>query len=320
VTAANVEMTHEQAADEIEAVALGIASDEVVQGVTAHAARCDECAAELRSFYDVVTALAGQIPARQLNRGHSAGIKSRLFAKATAGKESSPLRRSPMVEQMRAPEPRAAASAAARPVEHRAPEPRPVARAARVDDAPVPPRDRDRSSMPMWIAILATVIALGSIAAWLNARGDQPPAAVATADDAPEDVSRLAELERLVSEKDTVIASLSGPGVRIIGLFNREAREPLARMFWDRRNERWTLFVYSLRQPRQGKTFHVWLGTDSGPVSLGNFQPESDGTATFRAVHSVAIAELNTVSISEEDAGGRPAAPTGPVVLAGALR
>ena len=172
----------------------------------------------------------------------------------------------------------------------------------------------------MWIAAIATIIALGAVGAWLNSRSDVEVGEPFSTSGAPPDEERMTELERLIEEKDAMIASLSGPGVRIIGLFNREAREPLARMFWDRRSDRWTLLVYSLRQARPGKTFQVWLGTDDGRVALGTFQPASDGTATFSAQHRVAMAALSTVSISEEDEGGAASAPTGPVVLAGALR
>lgn len=307
-----LEITHEQAADEIEAVALGIATDEVVQAVTAHAAGCPECTAELRGFYNVVTALATLIPDRQLNRGHSAGIKSRLIAKTGAGQEAALARRGPLVEPPRAPQPRAS--------EQRAPEPRsPAARPARVE--PEPAREpEDRSSMPMWIAVVATLIALGSLVALWKSSGDDSISVPGATDDAPSADARVAELERLLAEKDTTIASLSGPGVRIIGLFNREAREPLARMFWDRRADRWTLFVYSLRQPRPGRVFQVWLGTDEGRVPLGTFQPAANGTATLSARYALPPGALNTVSISEEDAGGGARAPTGPVVLAGSFR
>lgn len=295
------ELSHEQAADEIEAVALGIATEEITQGVTAHAAKCAECAAELQSFYGVVTALAGLIPARPLNRGHSAGIKSRLLAKAAVGQERS--RRSPRAEPARQ------AGVRSNPI---------VARPPRVEEAHQVGR-QESSNAPMWIAAVAALIALGSLAAWMNARGGSDSQAGGNVE-APSNAERVAELERTVAEREATIASVSGPGVRIISLFNREAREPLARMFWDRRNDRWTLFVYTLRQPRSGKTFHVWLGTDNGRVPLGNFRPSSDGTATFSASHALAIADLNTVSISEEDAGADPGSPRGPVVLAGALR
>ncbi len=297
-----LDLAHEQAADEIEAVALGIATDEVAQGVAAHAAGCQECAAELRGFLHVVTALATLIPDRQLNRGHSAGIKSRLIAKTGAAQDMAAGRKGPLVEPPRAPEPRS-----------------PIVRPARVEADPAR-EPQDRSSMPMWIAVVATLIALGSLAALWKSSGDDTIQVPGASDDTLSADSRVAELERLVAEKDTTIASLSGPGVRIIGLFNREAREPLGRMFWDRRNDRWTLFVYSLRQPRPGRVFQVWLGTDEGRVPLGTFQPAANGTATLSARYSLPLAALNTVSISEEDAGGGARAPTGPVVLAGALR
>lgn len=298
----SAELTHEQAADEIEAVALGIAPEEITGGVLAHAGRCPECAAELRSFYRVVSALSTLIPERQLNRGHSAGIKSRLLARTGAGQEGGAGRRP------------VRADAVARSPELRAPAARSAVEAA-------PARDgRDRSSMPIWIAAVATLIAVGSVAAWLNARGGPDAVSAGAATETAVADSQVAELERAVAARDAMIASLSGPNVRIIGLFNREAREPLARMFWDRRGDRWTLFVYSLRQPRPGKTFQVWLGTADGYVPLGTFQPASDGTATFSAERPMAIAALNTVSISEEDVGRASSRPTGPVVLAGALR
>lgn len=297
------ELTHEQAADEIEAVALGIATAEVAQGVAAHAARCAECAGELRSFYQVVTGLSTLIPETLLNRGHSAGIKSRLVAKATAGQEGTGARRPARVEPARAPEPRVAA-----------------VKSAQADDE-VRPSERSGggSRLPVWIAATSLLIAAAAVAGMLSARSERD-AAQGGATDATTDFTEVAELERAVAERDTTIASLSGPGVRIISLFNREAREPLARMFWDRRSDRWTLFVYSLRQPREGKVFQLWLGTDNGRVSLGSFQPGADGTGTLSAHHALAIASLNTVSISEEDVGADAAAPTGPVVLAGALR
>lgn len=297
-----MDLTHVQAAEEIEAVALGIATDDVARGVAGHAAGCPECAAELRSFYGVLTALAILIPDRQLNRGHSAGIKSRLVAKTGAGQEAAAARRGPRVEPPHAPEPRA-----------------PVTRAARIEAEPAR-EPQDRSSMPMWIAVVATLIALGSLAALWRSSGDDSSSAPGATDDIPAGGSRIAELERLLAEKDATIAALSGPGVRIIGLFNREAREPLGRMFWDRRGDRWTLFIYSLRQPRPGKVFQVWLGTDAGRIALGTFRPAANGTATLTARHSLPLGALNTVSISEEAAGGGARAPTGPVVLAGALR
>jgi len=295
------ELTHDQAAEEIEAVAAGVAPEELALNVTAHAARCGECAAELRSFYQVVASLATLIPERQLNRGHSAGIKSRLFAR-TGGKDvvTSPL--------------------TARPAPARSPEPRPAtARPSRAEPEPVRER-QDRSSMPIWIAVVATLIALGSIAAMLNSRGGAGAATDGGITEPAADDGRVAELEAAIARRDTTIASLSGRGVRIIGLYNREAREPLGRMFWDRRADQWTLFIYALRQPRPGRIFQVWLGTNEGYVPLGTFQPNADGTGMFSAEHRIPLAALNTVSISEEDVGGSIQRPIGPVVLAGSLR
>ena len=296
-----VELTHEQACEEIEAVALGVANEEVIQAVTAHASRCEECAAELRSFYHVVTALSALLPPRQLNRGHSAGIKSRLVAKTGAGQEGggAHLRTlaSPKAAELRAPAPRA---------------PKPESEVGRERPA--------QGGVPMWVVVVGVLVLTGAaIGAYLNGRDGDTAVSTGSSEEVVGSDSRVAELEQTVAQKDSILASVTGPGVRIISLYNREAREPLGRMFWDRRGDRWTLFVYSLRQPRAGKTFQVWLGTDEGRVSLGTFAPASEGTATFTAMRAVPIASLSTVSISEENVGGS-SAPTGVVVLAGALR
>src|SRR3546814_20121261 len=117
--------------------------------------------------------------------------------------------------------------------------------------------------MPRWSAGIGTLIALGSIAALWNARGDGDSQEIPGTADTQTADSRVAELERLVAEKDTVIASLAGPGVRNIGLFNREAREPMARMLWARRNDRWTLFDYTHRHPSPRTVVQVWLGNEA---------------------------------------------------------
>ena len=312
------ELTHEQAAEEIEAVALGLATEDVSRSVTAHASQCAECAAELASFYQVVTSLSALIPEKQLNRGHSAGIKSRLLAKAAAGREASG-RGPARIEIIRAPEPRGAARPAEPRVTPVAAERAPPPRAVRPEEAPRR-ATRDRSSAPIWIAVVATLIALGSLAAFLNARGRTESSALDAETGSAAIDTRIAELERSVAEKNATIASLSGPGVRIISLYNREAREPLGRMFWDRRSNRWTLFIYELRQPRPGRTFRIWLGTDQGRVALGSFAPSADGTTTFVAEHALPAGALNTVSISEEEQGASGTTVSGPVVLAGALR
>lgn len=314
----STELTHEQASDEIEAVALGLATEDVSRAAAMHASRCAECAAELASFYKVVTSLSALIPDKQLNRGHSAGIKSRLLAKAAAGREAAG-RGHARAESMRAPEPRAAGRARdSRPTPtapERAPAPRPV----RAEE-PSRRAAGDRSSAPVWIAVVATLIALGSLAAFLNSRGREESSATDGPTESTALDSRVAELERAVAERNATIASLSGPGVRIISLYNREAREPLGRMFWDRRGNRWSLFIYQLRQPRPGRTFRIWLGTDEGRIALGSFAPSADGTATFVAEHALPAGALNTVSISEEEQSSGATGVSGPVVLAGALR
>ncbi len=81
-------MTHEEAAAELESVALDTASEDVVSAVRAHAAVCPECGPELAAMQRTVAILGSLVPEEQINRGRSAGIRSRLLMRARAERES----------------------------------------------------------------------------------------------------------------------------------------------------------------------------------------------------------------------------------------
>lgn len=126
---------------------------------------------------------------------------------------------------------------------------------------------------------------------------------------------RIAELENQVREKDELIGIVGSQTVRVVNLVNWEAR-PRARMFWDRRTGKWTLFIDEIRQPRSGKAYQVWMVTRAGQVAAGTFTPRPDGTAFVQGRQTLDGSDLRRIAISEEPVGGS-ASPTGPVVLAG---
>src|SRR5512144_1711708 len=81
-------MTHDEAFAELESVALDTASAEVADAVRAHAATCPECGPELAALEQAVATLGTLVPAAEINRGRSAGIRSRIIMRARSERQS----------------------------------------------------------------------------------------------------------------------------------------------------------------------------------------------------------------------------------------
>ena len=81
-------MTHEEAFSELSAVALDTAPADVANAVRAHAQACPECGPELAAMEQTVALLGELVPSSQINRGRSAGIRSRLLMRARSERES----------------------------------------------------------------------------------------------------------------------------------------------------------------------------------------------------------------------------------------
>jgi hypothetical protein len=118
-----------------------------------------------------------------------------------------------------------------------------------------------------------------------------------------------------VSENDALVAAMAGPDVKIVPLTNKSATR-MGRMFWNRASNDWTMVVYTMRPPKPGMTYQVWLVTDSAKISAGTFQPDSTGHAFIQAKYALDRNALKAVAVTEEPAGGMPA-PTGDVIVSG---
>jgi anti-sigma-K factor RskA len=121
----------------------------------------------------------------------------------------------------------------------------------------------------------------------------------------------------MLSQKDSMIAAMTGPDVKVVALMNQGAKEPLGRMVWNRSSNDWIMVTYNLRQPKPGKTYQVWLVTDNAKISAGTFKPDARGNTMMHARYEMPRNALRAVAITEEPEGGMPA-PTGPMVVAGA--
>lgn len=308
------EMSHAAAAAELEAVTLGATSSDAARAARAHAATCEQCARDLAELEIMVAEIAALLPEKTLNRGRSAGIRSRLLARARADADITARRRTTTQAS------RAANAGTpvlpARAPDEQAPEQLPVPILAPMG---LPASARSSSTITRRWAVAATIAFLASTAMlgrlWAERGLPQEPGGTQGEDLA----ARVDSLSQALAEKERALSVVSSPGVRIVSLTNsRSLNRSRARMFWDPRAGRWTLIVYDLRQPRPGRAYQVWLvTTDNQRVSAGMFRTGEDGTAMMEMTHPMGPGSLRAIAVTEEPANGVDS-PTGQVVLAGA--
>jgi hypothetical protein len=123
-------------------------------------------------------------------------------------------------------------------------------------------------------------------------------------------------LRTALAANDELMASLTGPRVRVVGLTSAKEQPPGALMFWDRATNRWTLVAHNLAQLKPGRTYQLWLVTPSEKISAGTFSVTPNGSAVVRATYELDENALKAVAVTEEPAGGVPQ-PTGAMVIVG---
>jgi len=310
-------MTHEEAFSELSAVALDTASADVANAVRAHAQACPECGPELAAMEQTVALLGQLVPSSQINRGRSAGIRSRLLMRARSERESiaAPVPGPPDIA-------RGVASLTGQGQRMTPGAQRVVTgESKRVTPAQTPfvPDIKPIRRNVNWYAIAATVAFVLTGAQLMRVTSDRNRMKTQIAQSDTTTVvaaSPVDSLTRALSEKDSMIAAMTGPDVKVVPLMNQGARQPLGRMMWNRSSNDWIMVTYNLRQPKPGMTYQVWLVTDSAKISAGTFKPDAQGGTFMHARYALDRNALRAVAITEEPEGGMPA-PTGPMVVAG---
>lgn len=308
-------MTHEEAFSELSAVALDTASADVANAVRAHAAACPECGPELAAMEQTVALLGELVPSGQINRGRSAGIRSRLLMRARSEREShsAPVPGPPDIA-------RGVASLTGQGQRMTPGGQRIVTgESKRVTPAQTPGVPFDVVPIRRgvnWYAIAATVALVITGAQLFRVTSDRErmrdQLAQVDTTKSPVDSLTLA-----LSQKDSMIAAMTGPDVKVVALTNQGASEPLGRMMWNRSSNDWIMVAYNLRPPKPGMTYQVWLVTADAKISAGTFHPDAQGNTFMHAKYAMDRNALRAVAITEEPEGGMPS-PTGPMVVAGA--
>lgn len=306
---------------------------------------------ELDALHATVAELAWLVPPTRVNRGRSAGIRSRLVARAGSSQEGRPPGRGatpidvaatalPVAgsarREGRAPTPgdapRARALASVTP--RRSPPPpasapgaprTPPASAQRVTgprhSPGRPAHGRGSVIRPLLalaaIVVVAAGIAAGGVQIWRLAR-ERAALQAAVGARVGTLASRVAALRAQLAARDSLIATLTGPQTRVIDLATYTVQGPRARLFWDQRTNQWTMFAQHLRPPDPGRTYQLWLIARGhpAPISAGTFAPDASGSVVMHAHYDMPPGTLQRVAVTQEPAGGVPF-PTGAVVVAG---
>lgn len=331
---------------DIAGVALGAVSLEEAAEVEAAAAADPALAAELASMREVVAELARTEGLEMINRGRSAGMRSRLIARATASRAGRPVARQTPVSNGAAERQPGDTSAAAskgtgssalsiqsakteQPATGKQPM-HPVGKTESRHESRNEPRYEPRSvrtgvgrtgRVLGWLALAASIaFAAAATQLWRVSREHRRVTGALASRDTTlsEEVSQL---QVSLATKDSVIAALTGPSTRVIDLASSSSLAPAGRMFWDQKTQQWTMYASHLKRPAPGKTYQLWLIASGhpAPISAGTFSPDSTGSAVMHAKYALPPGTLKRIAVTEEPDGGT-SAPTGPIVFAGVGR
>jgi anti-sigma-K factor RskA len=180
-----------------------------------------------------------------------------------------------------------------------------------------------RAAPRFWPATLAAAAALGLALGVLSTRTqlerlrDRTLALQQEVDQAQREVAQLQEalvearsVRDLVARPESRLTVLAGlnpaPGAR-------------GRVIWNATTREAVLLASGLERAPAGKAYEIWvIGASARPVPAGVFQPGPDGSVVVSLPRVEDTARANTFAVTIEPATGS-AAPTGPMVLAGAV-
>lgn len=294
--------------------------------------------ADLAAMEAVVAELARLAPVTVMNRGRSAGIRSRLVTRAAATHAGRPVPKTAAPESTQAsmrsagkPNAKSAASIAPSSRRHSATPPTtasaassPTSSARHVTGShviPFEPRSRGGWGRALGAVALAAVLVIAAFGVY-NWRTQRRVGTAETATGKPDSslAAQIAELRASVAQKDSLIAALTGMHTRVIDLVAYNSADPMARIFWDQKKQMFIMYASNLKAPPSGKIYQVWLIARGGaPVSAGTFMPDSTGAAIMTTKHPMEPGTLRRIAVTEEPDGG-VTSPTGPVVFAGVGR
>ena len=168
-----------------------------------------------------------------------------------------------------------------------------------------------------WLALAACLVAavsVGSLYQVMHERDSIANAYRLVAGDRFAGRSVADSLRTVVAERDELIANLTGPQVAVMTLASSGDRTPSARMFWNQSVNAWTFVAHNLPRPKAGRTYQLWLVSGKQKISAGTFAPGANGDAVVRATYALAKDALGAVAVTDEPESGSPQPTTVPII------
>ena len=275
-------MTHEEAREALEALALDALDASERAAVLTHVKGCAECHLELVALEVGVAQLSYAVRPEPMSDVQRVRVRGRLLARAAADRSSA----SPVMPD--------------------------------TDVRRVPAMERSSSRQSMWIALAASVVAAVSLASLFQVNRERSTLAAAYASAAGDRTASRASLDSLraaMADRDRLIANLTGPDVAVVTMASAGPKTPSARMFWDQSVNAWTFVAHNLPKLKAGRTYQLWLVTASQKISAGTFAPGADGEAVVRATYALAKDSLAAVAVTDEPEAGSAQPTTVPFIV-----
>ena len=113
---------------------------------------------------------------------------------------------------------------------------------------------------------------------------------------------------------------MGSPEVQLIA-FKGSSTQPEAggRVFWDRQNKRWSVYVFNLKPPEKGRAYELWFINDQQkPMPAGMIQVDAQGSGSMTVAVPDSAGRIVLAAVSDELAGGSPTGlPQGKIHLTG---
>ena len=282
-------MTHEQATEELEALALE-ALDAFERGVVlAHVAGCDVCQAELEVLRRTAAQLTSVVAPVPMSSAQRERIRTRLLARASAEREGTgvvPGARGGDVVPIGA-----APSVAAR---------------------------RRRMGGSGWLALAASIAAVASVGALVQVQRERDDLRGVLQSAAAERGARAAAFDSLqvvASDRERLIMNLTGEQVAVMTVGSATPQSPSGRMFWDQQHNAFTFIGHHLPAPQAGRTYQLWLVTPTARISAGTFAPDAEGHAMVRTTYAIPKDGLAAIAVTDEPSAGSAQPTTEPILV-----
>lgn len=276
-------MTHDELRELSGGYALGILDEQERRAFEAHVSTCARCAAEIRDFTAVASALALDVP--QVDP--PASLRDRVLRAATP-----PAPQGVVVESIAE---RRAASEQRRP-------------------------GRERLFALLSAAAAVIAVALGGYAVSLQRRIAILEEQVRVASDrAAQSQQQLVQLRAATDQSTQVRQILAAGDLRRIDLAGtKKAPAATGRAFWSQREGLVVAFA-NLPATQTGQVYQLWVIPPGGtPIGAGLLELQPDGRALALATSGTSQ-QVGTVAITLEPAGGSPVPTLSNMIAAGTL-